>query len=112
MAVGHQPYKRLEAQRPDLLARSEHDGSGTIVEAGSIPGGDQAILLEHGLHLCQLLDRNIGPHVLVDFEQRQPLARLDFNTGDLALEATFGDRARGALLADNGQRIRISRVIP
>ncbi|MCY1290265.1 hypothetical protein D9M70_394020 [compost metagenome] len=105
MGIAHQAGQGAQVVSLDGRAGSQDNRRCAVIETRRVAGGHRAALLECGPHARQLIQRSVGPYMFIDFEQLSAFAGLDRDRHDLAEEVPIGDRARGAQLALQRQRI-------
>ena len=82
--------QRLHAQLLGLLLAHDDQSSSTIVDGGRVAGGDDAVLGESGLQLCQHLG-SAQTGAFIGIEHGVALLALDDNRNDLVLEGAVLD---------------------
>lgn len=91
------PSERLETELIDLLLRSKHERTGSIVKGRSVGSSDGAILLEHGAKRGDLVELDLLELLILDDDDVSLALVGDGDRGDLGLEG-FGCPGGGGLL--------------
>ncbi len=104
VGVSHQSCQGLEAIGLDRRGSGQQHGGGAIIQSRGVAGGDGAVFLEGGTHLCQLFKRGAAG-MFVDTEQLGALAAAHFHRDDLPIEAPFVERALCPQLFFQGQLV-------
>jgi hypothetical protein len=102
MCPGNDTGHRLDASLLGLGERHQDRRGGTVVDPGSVTGGDRTLLLEGRTQLCQAFQRGAVADILVVGDNDVTLARLDRDGRDLVFEATFFPCGLGFVLRGNG----------
>lgn len=87
-----------EVSRSDIPTMS-------VIDAGSVAGGDDAVLLEGGLQAGQGLHGGAGTGTLIGINDHRALLALDLYGNDLVLELALGHGLFALLLAVGGELI-------
>ena len=90
---------RREAVRLRGIFRGKNDGGGAVVDAGCIAGRDGAGIAHDRFELLQIVERSVGPRMLVLVDGDRPrFAAWRRDRHDLFGEIAGGDSLAGALL--------------
>src|SRR5258708_36562346 len=87
------------------MLAGDHDGGGTIGDAGGVPGSDGSAFREDRLESGQLFQRSPMERVLVSGDDLRAFFTCDGDLSYFLLEISLGDGCCGALLGREGELV-------
>src|SRR5690554_283570 len=104
--IAYQPGAGFQATLFGFRGTGQYHGCSTVVQAGGIARGHNAVFLERRFQACQAFYRGARAYVLVFIEHDFLATLFDGNRHDLAIEITFLDGIRGPAVAFGRKRVQ------